>query len=59
LSFPKRLSRGAHSRIDYANPDPVWEKKHNIIVREAGGMKRGESPVEEMPQELKQILAAE
>jgi succinate dehydrogenase / fumarate reductase, flavoprotein subunit len=52
-------SRGAHSRIDYANPDPVWEKKHNIIVREAGGMKRRESPIEEMPEELKQILAAE
>jgi len=52
-------SRGAHSRIDYANPDPVWEKKHNLIVREAGAMKRRESPVEEMPEELKQILAAE
>jgi succinate dehydrogenase / fumarate reductase flavoprotein subunit len=50
-------SRGAHSRIDYANVDPVWEKKHNIIVREAGGMKRRESPVEEMPEELNQILA--
>jgi succinate dehydrogenase flavoprotein subunit len=52
-------SRGAHSRIDYANPDAVWEKKHNIIVREAGGMKRRESPVEEMPEELKEILAAD
>jgi succinate dehydrogenase / fumarate reductase flavoprotein subunit len=52
-------SRGAHSRIDYANPDPVWEKKHNIIVSEAGGMNRRESPVEEMPEELKQILAVE
>jgi succinate dehydrogenase / fumarate reductase flavoprotein subunit len=52
-------SRGAHSRIDYANVDPVWEKKHNIIVSEAGGMKRRESPVEEMPEELKQVLAAE
>jgi succinate dehydrogenase / fumarate reductase, flavoprotein subunit len=50
-------SRGAHSRIDYASVDPVWEKKHNIIVSEAAGMKRRESPVEEMPEELKQILA--
>jgi succinate dehydrogenase / fumarate reductase flavoprotein subunit len=50
-------SRGAHSRIDYPNLDPLWEKKHNIIVREAGVMKRRESPVEEMPEELKQILA--
>jgi succinate dehydrogenase / fumarate reductase flavoprotein subunit len=50
-------SRGAHSRIDHPDLDPVWEKKHNIIVRGAGGMKRRESPVEEVPGELKQILA--
>jgi succinate dehydrogenase / fumarate reductase flavoprotein subunit len=52
-------SRGAHSRIDHPNLDPAWEKKHNIIVREARGMKRRESPVQEMPEELKQILAAD
>jgi succinate dehydrogenase / fumarate reductase, flavoprotein subunit len=52
-------SRGAHSRIDYPNPDPVWEKKHNVIVQESGGMGRREIPVEPMPEELKQILAAE
>ncbi len=50
-------SRGAHSRIDHPNLDPVWEKKHNIIVRESGAMKRRERPVEELPEELKQILA--
>jgi succinate dehydrogenase / fumarate reductase flavoprotein subunit len=52
-------SRGAHSRIDYPNPDPVWEKKHNVIARESGVMSRREVPVEPMPEELKQILAAE
>jgi len=50
-------SRGAHSRIDYPNLDSVWEKKHNIIVRETGAMKRRESPIEAMREELKQILA--
>jgi len=50
-------SRGAHSRIDYANLDPVWEKKHNLIVRESGAMSRREAPIEPMPEELKQILA--
>jgi len=52
-------SRGAHSRIDYPNVDAIWEKKHNIIVRQAGGMNRSESRVQEMPEELKQILAAD
>jgi succinate dehydrogenase / fumarate reductase flavoprotein subunit len=52
-------SRGAHSRIDFPKLDPLWEKKHNIIVKEAGAMKRRESPVEEMPGELQQILAAD
>jgi succinate dehydrogenase / fumarate reductase, flavoprotein subunit len=52
-------SRGAHSRIDYRNVDPVWEKKNNIVVRESGEMKRSESPVAEMPADLKQILAQE
>jgi succinate dehydrogenase / fumarate reductase flavoprotein subunit len=52
-------SRGAHSRIDFPKPDTVWEKKHNIIVKESGAMKRRESPIEEMPGDLKQILAAD
>jgi succinate dehydrogenase / fumarate reductase flavoprotein subunit len=52
-------SRGAHSRIDYPNYDPVWEKKHNIIVRKGAEMKRRESPVEEMPEDLKQLVMAE
>jgi len=50
-------SRGAHSRIDHPSVDSAWEKKHNIIVRESGGMIRREVPIEPMPEELKQILA--
>jgi succinate dehydrogenase / fumarate reductase, flavoprotein subunit len=50
-------SRGAHSRIDFPNYDPLWEKKHNVIVREGAEMKRHEFPIEEMPEDLKQILA--
>ncbi|HEY6263246.1 MAG TPA: FAD-binding protein [Candidatus Acidoferrum sp.] len=58
-ALARRESRGAHSRIDYPKLDTVWEKKHNIIVKETGAMKRRESPVEEMPGELQQILAAD
>ncbi|MGC1415301.1 MAG: FAD-binding protein [Candidatus Acidiferrum sp.] len=50
-------SRGAHSRIDFPNYDPVWAKKHNVIVRENDKMTRHEIPVEEMPDDLKQIIA--
>ncbi len=56
-ALARKESRGAHSRIDYPNPDSVWEKKHNVIVRENGAMQRSENPVEEIPAELKQILA--
>jgi succinate dehydrogenase / fumarate reductase flavoprotein subunit len=52
-------SRGAHSRIDYPNYDPAWEKKHNIIAREGAHMKRRESPVEEMPEDLKHFVMAD
>ncbi len=49
-------SRGAHSRIDFPKYDPVWEKKHNVIVRDGDAMKRLESPVEPMPEDLRQFV---
>jgi len=50
-------SRGAHSRIDYPKYDSAWEKKHNVIVCDHAEMKLRETPVPEIPPELRQILA--
>ena len=56
-ALARRESRGAHSRIDYPALDDAWGKKHNVVVKNAGTMTLVESPVLEMPDDLKQLLA--
>jgi succinate dehydrogenase / fumarate reductase flavoprotein subunit len=55
----RRESRGAHSRIDYPGLDDAWGKKHNVVVKKAGTMTLVETPVLELPEDLKQLLAEE
>ena len=50
-------SRGAHSRIDFPDLDPVWGTKNNIVRQEGGAMALRQNPISEIPAELKQILA--
>ncbi len=56
-ALARRESRGAHSRIDYPGLDDAWGKKHNVVVEKAGTMTLVETPVLEMPDDLKQLLA--
>jgi succinate dehydrogenase / fumarate reductase flavoprotein subunit len=56
-ALTRRESRGAHSRIDYPGLDDAWGKKHNVVVKQAGTMTLIETPVLEMPDELKQLLS--
>ena len=58
-ALARRESRGAHSRIDYPGLDDAWGKKHNVVVKKDGTMTLVETPVLEMPGELKQLLAQE
>jgi succinate dehydrogenase / fumarate reductase, flavoprotein subunit len=55
----RRESRGAHSRIDFPDPDPAWAKK-NTVARLAGDkMKIGTTPLPALPDELRQLISTE
>jgi succinate dehydrogenase / fumarate reductase, flavoprotein subunit len=55
----RQESRGAHSRIDYPGLDVVWGTKNNVIVREGHTMTLRQSPVPEIPSDLRQLVAEE
>ena len=56
-ALARRESRGAHSRIDCPDLDSGWGKKHNVVVKKGDALALVESPLVEMPEDLKQVLA--
>jgi len=58
-ALARQESRGAHSRIDHPGLDAVWGTKNIVIVRDGDTMMLHQSPVPEMPSDLRQLVAEE
>jgi succinate dehydrogenase / fumarate reductase flavoprotein subunit len=52
----RKESRGAHSRIDFPKYDETWARQNNVIVRDGDQMKLKQTPINEMPSDLREIV---
>jgi succinate dehydrogenase / fumarate reductase flavoprotein subunit len=58
-ALAREESRGAHSRIDHPGLDATWGTKNDVIAREGSAMTLRQSPVPELPGDLKQLVVDE
>jgi succinate dehydrogenase / fumarate reductase flavoprotein subunit len=58
-ALARKESRGAHSRIDFANYDSTWGKQNNIISRRGNEMLLQQRPTVQPPEELQKLIEAE
>jgi succinate dehydrogenase flavoprotein subunit len=57
-ALQRRESRGAHSRLDFTQADPVWGKLNSVVTVDGDAMRVGTSPLPEMPEALREVIAA-
>jgi succinate dehydrogenase / fumarate reductase flavoprotein subunit len=55
----RRESRGAHSRLDFPDPDPVWAGQNNAIRLAGDTMEITTTPLPPLPDDLRALIAAE
>jgi succinate dehydrogenase / fumarate reductase flavoprotein subunit len=55
----RRESRGAHSRIDFPDPDGTWARQNNVIRLKGEAMEIDTIPLPPMADELRQLLSTE
>jgi len=55
----RKESRGGHSRLDFPKTEPEFGTKNTVVKKDGEAMAVGQSPLPEMPAELRAIVDAE